>query len=96
MALGDLFGGAQTTDAESAGDALTAGDYILVAQGDFDGAKLVVLGNVFGSDYANIEGGMQMTRPGFIAFRFCDSNVKVKLSGSGPGTSVTCGILSAG
>ena len=40
--LGDFFDGAQTTDATSAQQAITAGDYVFAVQGVFDGARLVM------------------------------------------------------
>ena len=93
--LGNFFDGAQTVDATSAQQAITAGDYVLAVQGVFDGARLVVIGDVFGGDFVNLEGGLSVDRAGFVAFRFCDANLKVRLEGAGPGTSVTCGVLPA-
>ncbi len=95
MALNDMFGGAVTSDSESSPEAISAGDWVLVVQGNMDGAKLNIKGNVFDSDFDHIDGGLIMDGAGFRVFRFCGGNVKAALSNAGPATSVKVGILPA-
>ncbi len=93
--MNNVFGGAATSDVVSPPEAITAGDWMLVVQGVADGARVNVLGNVFGSEYDHIDGGLIMNGAGFRVFRFCDGNVKVAVSNAGQSTSLTVGILPA-
>ena len=95
MALNDMFGGARTTDGESASEAITVGDWMLVVQGTMDGASVNLTGNVFDSEFDHIDGGLIMNNTGFRVFRFCDGNVKATVSNAGPSTSVKVGIVPA-
>ncbi len=95
MALDNLFGGPATTDTTSGGDAITAGDYILVCQGVFDGAKVIIQGDVFGT-FNNADAGLVVEMPSFVSFRFPDANVRAIIRGTGPNTSVQVGILPVG
>jgi hypothetical protein len=94
MALDNLFGGPATVDSESAGDAITAGDYVLVCQGVFDGAKVIIQGDVFGT-YDNADAGLIVDQPSFTAFRFPAATVRAVVRGSGAGTSIQVGIYPA-
>ena len=95
MALNDMFGGARTTDGESASEAITAGDWMLVVQGTMDGANVNITGNVFDSNFDHLDGGLIMDNTGFRVFRFCAGNVKATVNNAGGSTSIKVGILPA-
>ncbi len=95
MALDNLFGGAVTADATSGGDAIAAGDYILVCQGVFDGAKVIIQGDVFGT-FDNADAGLVVEMPSFVSFRFPDADVRAIVRGAGNDTSIQVGILPVG
>ena len=93
--LGDLFDGAQTTDAVSDAQAITAGTYVLAVQGTLAGATVSVTGNFFDSTYDPVDGAMDLRSTGFRAFVFCAGNVKATVSNATAGTSVKVGISAA-
>jgi len=95
MALNDLFDGPRTTSGESLPHALPKGNYVMVVQGVFDGAEVVISGRVFFPLWSQIK-GLKTDMPSFRAFTMCESTIKATLLNAGPGTSVSVSILDAG
>ena len=94
--LADLFDGAQTADGTSAGQAITAGDYIVAVQGTADGATVTIEGNFFDSSYDTIIPELDgKADTGFTGLRFCAGNVRAVVSNAGSSTSLKVGLKPA-
>ena len=93
--LSDLFDGAESENATSDSQAITAGLHALIVQGTADGAQILIQYNNFDSNWDTLDPELTVADTGVILFRCPAGNVRAVLSNAGASTSLKAGILAA-
>ncbi len=89
MALESMMANA-TEDNVTPAEAVAAGGYNLVAQGQFSGGRLSVEMNQFGDEWTKI---LELDSPSVRYFNFHQTNIRARLMGAGPDCDVSLGVF---